>query len=418
MGLKGLLGEKIIVGYDLANSCCQISYCSVRENSEVETISSAAGEENYDIPTVLCKRRGVNQWLYGKEAQRYVQEYPEEGILVEGLLDMALAGEEVWIDGQSYNPVALLTLFVKRSLGMLSGVTHSSKITALMLTSQKLDSRMVQVLGQITKGLALKNTEVFFQNYTESFYYYMIYQPEELWAYQTLLLDYRGEQLCYYKMECNKRTTPIVAYIHEESRAFAGGDEGLLEIARELCHNTVISSVYLIGEKFSGDWMNESLKYLCRGRRVFQGNNLYSKGAVFSLLERIYGSEIGKNYVFLGNDKLKANIGMRVLNHDTENYYALLDAGSNWYETGYSLEFYLKKENDIELVVTHLTDETVKVLRMKLEELSLEKNDVTKVYMKLYLSAENTLCVEVRDLGFGEIRKSLDKSWREEFILY
>ncbi len=416
--LKGLLGEKIIVGYDLAGDCCQISYCYVKENSEIETISSVAGEENYDIPTLLCKRQGVNQWLYGKEAQRYAQEYPEEGILVDGLFDMALSGEEVLIDGQCYNPVALLALFVKRSLGMLSGVAGSSKIAAIMITCQQLDGRMVQVLKQVIDSLALKNTEVFFQNYTESFYNYMIYQPEELWAYQTLLLDYRGENLACYRMECNKRTIPIVAYIHEETCSFDGQDESLLKIVREQCQSRVISSVYLIGEKFAGEWMNGSLKYLCRGRRVFQGNNLYSKGAVFSLLERIRGSENGQKFVYLGNEKLKANIGMKVWNHDTENYYALLDAGSNWYETGYSLEFYLKKENNIELIVTHLTSEESRVIRMKLDELSLEKNDVTKVYMKLYMIAENILCVEVQDLGFGEIRKSLDKSWREEITIY
>lgn len=416
--LKGLLGEKIIVGYDLAGGCCQISYCYVKENSEIETLSSVAGEENYDIPTVLCKRQGVNQWFYGKEALRYAQEYPEEGILVDGLLEMALCGEEVLIDGECYNPASLLTLFMKRSLGMLSGVAASGKIAALMITCQNLNGKMVQLLKQVISNLSLKNTEVFFQNYTESFYNYMIYQREELWAYQTLLLDYRGDGLCCYRMECNKRTTPIVAYIHEETCEFDGGDEALLEIARRQCQNKVISSVYLIGEKFAGDWMNESLKYLCRGRRVFQGNNLYSKGAVFSLLERLRGSENGQKFVYLGNDKLKANIGMKVLNHDTETYYALLDAGSNWYETGYGLEFYLKKENNIELIITHLTTEESRVIRMKLDELSLEKNDVTKVYMKLYMVAENTLCVEVRDLGFGEIRKSLDKSWREEITIY
>lgn len=416
--LRGLLGEKIIVGYDLANTCCQISYCFVKENTEVETISSVAGEENYDIPTLLCKRRGVNQWLYGKEAQRYIQQYPEDGILVDNLLDMALTREEVLIDGQSYNPVALLTLFIKRSLGMLSGVVGSGKIAAIMITCAALDGRMVQLLGQVIENLTLKNTEVYFQNYTESFYYYMIYQPQELWDYQTLLLDYRGEELCFYRMECNKRTTPIVVHIHEESRAFGGEDEELLEIARGLCQNTVISSVYLIGEKFGGEWMKESLKYLCRGRRVFQGNNLYSKGAVFRLLEKIQGSEVSGSYVFLGNDKLKANIGMMVKNHDTDNYYALLDAGTNWYEAGYSLEFYMKKENDVELIVTHLTSQESKLLRMKLGELSLEKGDITKVYMKLYMVSENTLCVEVKDLGFGELRRSLDKAWREEFIIY
>ena len=402
----------------MANSCCQISFSYTKEDSEIETISSVAGEENYDIPTVLCKRVGVNQWLYGKEALRFTQEYPEEGILVDGLVEMALSGEEVLIDGECYNPVALLALFMKRSLGMLSGVAGSSKIAAIMITCQKLDGKMVQLLKQVIGNLTLKNVEIFFQNYTESFYNYMIYQKEELWTYQTLLLDYRGEGIHCYRLECNKRTTPIVAYIHEEEVSFAGGDEAFLEILRGECQSRVISSVYLIGEKFAGDWMKESLKYLCRGRRVFQGNNLYSKGAVFSLLERIRGSENGQKYVYLGNDKLKANIGMMVLNHQRENYYALLDAGSNWYEAQYSLEFYLKKERDIELIITHLTTEESRVIRMELKELSLEENEVTKVYMKLYMIAENTLCVEVRDLGFGDIVKSRGNSWREEFVIY
>lgn len=416
--LRGLLGEKIIVGYDLANTCCQISYCYVKDNAEVETISSVAGEENYDIPTLLCKRKGVNQWLYGKEAMRYMEQYPEEAIPVDNLLDMALCGEEVLIDGESYQPAALLTLFVRRSLGMLSGVAGSSKIAGIMITSKVLDGRMVELLSQVIDNLHLKNTEVYFQNYTESFYYYMIYQPEELWAYQTLLLDYRGEELYCYRMESNRRTTPVVVNIQEQARAFSGEDEELCAIVRELCQNTVISSVYLIGEKFGGDWMKESLKYLCRGRRVFQGNNLYSKGAVFRLLDKLQGSEVAGAYVFLGNDKLKANIGMVVRNHDTDNYYALLDAGTNWYEVSYSLEFYLKKENDVELLVTKLPGQESSLLRMRLDELSLEEGEVTKVYMKLYMVSENTLCVEVKDLGFGEIRRASDKAWREEFIIY
>ena len=136
------------------------------------------------------------------------------------------------------------------------------------------------------------------------------------------------------------------------------------------------------------------------------------------ILEKLQGSEVAGAYVFLGNDKLKANIGMMVKNHDTDNYYALLDAGTNWYEAGYHLEFYMKKENDVELLVTHLPSQASRLLHMRLDELSLEEGTVTKVSMKLYMVSENTLCVEVRDLGFGEIRRASDKAWREEFIIY
>ena len=104
------LGEKVVVGYDLSDTYSQISYWLMGSDT-VETISSVAGAEVFSIPTVLCKREGVSQWLYGKEALRYVQNNP--GILVENLLSLAVCGEPVQIEGKGYKPEALLTLFLK-----------------------------------------------------------------------------------------------------------------------------------------------------------------------------------------------------------------------------------------------------------------------------------------------------------------
>lgn len=38
--------------------------------------------------------------------------------------------------------------------------------------------------------------------------------------------------------------------------------------------------------------------------------------------------------------------------------------------------------------------------------------------MRLYLETESRLAVEVEDLGFGEIRPSTGKIWREMIELY
>ena len=51
--------------------------------------------------------------------------------------------------------------------------------------------------------------------------------------------------------------------------------------------------------------------------------------------------ENGKNHVYLGQDKLKSNIGMKVRRQGEESYQALLDAGINWYEAQNTMEFYL-----------------------------------------------------------------------------
>ncbi len=416
-----LSSEKVIVGYDLGNEFSQISF-SRSETGEVETLSQVAGAENYNIPTVLCKRSGVNQWFYGKEAIRYGEE--QQGILVENLLELALDGEPVLIDGESFEPVALLALFFKRSLGLLSQVASSDRIEALMITCEVLDHRILDILNGVVAGIHLKGVKVAFQSHTESYYSYMIHQPRELWAYQSVLFAYRGSCIKTYRMECNKRTTPVVAFIEEREFPFPQRedmsraeelDSGLLKIAGEVFEGNIIGSVFLIGDGFDREWMKDSLRYLCKNRRVFQGNNLFSKGACFGMQERLNVSEVGKEYVFLGNDKLKANIGMSLMRQGQESYYAILDAGVNWYEAEHEMEFSLRAGSEITLTITPLKGKNGKLAQIVLEDFP---GTIARLRARFYLEAENLLVVEIEDMGFGEIRPATGRSWREKIELY
>lgn len=420
--MKLLHNGKRVVGFDICDTYAQISYANIDSDS-VETVSSVAGAEVFNIPTVLCKKKGVNHWLYGKEAL-----LEKDGILIENLLSLAVSGEPIQIEGRSYQPEALLTLFCKRCLGMLSQITTTEKIAAMMITCKKLDNRILEVLGQVVAGLGLKTDKVFFQSHMESFYYYMIYQPEELWTRQTLLCEYRGNSIAVYRMECNRRTTPVVVYMEDDKYPFTAYepmpegeslrkqkmermDEEFLHLLENVCQNRLISSVYLIGENFSEEWMKEALRYLCKGRRVFRGNNLFSKGACFGMLERIRQSEVGKNHVFLGKDKLKTNVGMRIFRRGQDSYYALLDAGVNWYEAEGALEFYLQDGNRIELMLTSVIGGNNRLAAINLEGLP---EGCCRLRMHLHLKDEKHLLVEIEDLGFGVFRPATHRIWQEE----
>ena len=406
--------EKVIVGYDLGNKYAQISCYVTGSEEEIRTLSSVAGSSVYTIPLALSKRQGVNQWFYGSEAIRYAGE--EEGILVENLLKLARDGEPVQIDGTPIDPVALLTLFLKRSLGLLSQVTNTERIGALMITCEELDHRMLEVLTAATEGLHLKTDQICFQSHVESFYYYNLYQPEELWRHKTILCEYGDASIRTYCMECNRHTTPVVAYMEEREFPFPvpESDEKMQEIAKKLCENQMISSVYLIGEAFSRDWMKESLRYLCKGRRVFQGNNLFSKGACYGMMERLTPGENGKNYVFLGKDKLKSNIGMKVLRQGEESYQALLDAGINWYEAKNTMEFYLLEGRAVEILITSLTGKGNRIARIVPEEL---QEGIIRLRISVEMRDDTHLKVELEDLGFGTFRAATHHIWKEEIEL-
>ena len=169
--------KRFVLGYDLGDKVSQISYLA-SDADMPETLSVLAGAELYNIPTVLCKRNEVNQWFYGKEAVRHIED--GDGVAVTGLVAAARTGKTVVVGDAEYDPIALLTLFIKRSLSLLAMELSLDNVDAIMFTTKSLDHRMVQVLNAVTSALELKTQNVFYQSHEESFYNYMLYQPEDL----------------------------------------------------------------------------------------------------------------------------------------------------------------------------------------------------------------------------------------------
>lgn len=419
----------VLVGYDLGEQYAQISYCQMGEGN-VETVAPVVGTKQYNIPFILCKRKGTNQWLYGKEAVKNADE--EDMFPVEEILSLAREGKELELDGETYDPVALLTLFIRRSLGIMSIIVPVEGIAAILFTVGRMDDRMVEVLLQAAANLNLKTSHIYFQSHTESLYSFMLYQPSELWAYQVAVCEHDGRFLKTYRMECNKRTTPIVTLIEEadyetvvvpredeaediKKDAFRLADGRFLGILEQLCEGRIVSSAYLLGDGFKEEWHKRSLQFLCRGRRVFKGNNLFSKGAVYSLLEKFDPGEAGKSHIFLGADKLKSNIGMKVFRQGKESYYALLDAGENWYDLHKSCEILLADEQEISFVVTPLNGKNAQTMTMPLAGAGQTGAPFTRYALEASMVSADRLRVEVTDLGLGDFFASTGQVWEETF---
>ena len=90
--------RRFVLGYDLGEKVSQISFLA-SDADMPETLSVLAGSELYNIPTVLCKKNDVNQWFYGKEAVRHIEE--QDGFPVYGLVSEAREGKPVVVgDGE------------------------------------------------------------------------------------------------------------------------------------------------------------------------------------------------------------------------------------------------------------------------------------------------------------------------------
>ncbi|MEG1848412.1 MAG: DUF5716 family protein, partial [Lachnospiraceae bacterium] len=239
------------------------------------------------------------------------------------------------------------------------------------------------------------------------------------WHHGAAVCDYVGDYLKTYRMELNYNTIPIVALIEcqEYPQVQEENDEQLLTSMMQLCEGHILNAVFLIGDCFQGDWCENSLHYLCRQRRVFQGNNLYSKGASYSMREKLLQSEIGRDYVFLGKDKLKSNVGMQVIREGEETYQVLLDAGENWYDAGKKIDFMLEGGNVIPLQITSLQQGTSKTADFILSGLPMRPKKTTRIHMEIHLQSESILQIKAVDMGFGELFPSSKQEWTEEIAL-
>lgn len=432
--------NKYMVGFDLGDRDAQISFCSMQQ-PEAETVPVVAGTKRYNIPTVLCKRRETNQWLYGREALRAAE--AGEGIFVENLFSGALQAKKTMIEGVEYDALTLLTLFVKKCFGLFSGIAPLDRIEVLMFTADKSDERVIEVVKQVVDTLGFTDTKVLFQNHEESCYYYLLHQPREFRLSGSVILDFE-ETLKVYLLEWNRRTTPVVSFVSErefpecrqpvweadeaeKKRQMDLLDQHFLENVVEVFQNRTIGSVFLVGSGFQEDWADRSLQYICRGRRVFKGNNLYSKGAAFGAFERFCPTKEGKEYIFLGKEKLKSNIGLQVVREEKETYTALLDAGINWYDAVCEKEFYLESGNSYQVMLTPLANVfpereaagkyPVRCEKVELPELPERPAGVTRLHIAISMRDAETLHITTKDLGFGEIYPSQGQIWEQDILL-
>lgn len=397
------IGERYVVGYDISTEYAQISFMEMMD-SIPSTVSLTEGAEDYNIPACLFKREEVNQWFYGREAINYSA--VEDGVMVTNLWEHALVGDMFKVGDLEFDYVALLALFIKRSLVLLKKVAKD-KIAGIMFTVPELTKRAIEVLEEVTQILGLANARVVFEGREESIYYYVVNQQSEIWTHDVMVYDFSDRNLKSYRFGINRHTKPYVAMVDAKSYLIVKNDinkDGTFEAAvKEDMEKSVVSTAFLLGDGFDDDWCHDSLKELCRGRRVFKGQNLYSKGATYAIREKMLDTDVNQSLVFLGKDKLKSNVGMKVIRAGKESYFTILDGGESWYDAKKEFDVILDHGNAFEIVITPLDGKNQREIEIVLDGLNIREAKTTRLHMKIYMESEDKMRVCATDMGFGEI---------------
>lgn len=402
-----------IIGYDLNEKNCQISYYS-EELHEPQTVEVSV--DNFQIPLYVAYRN--EEWFYGKEAKRMAA--IGEGAAISDLLNLALNQEKVQIGEKIHEGIWLLAKFIELSLKEFEKIEFITfAIPVMSIDAEKMLKGMGQRMG-------LKRESIYVQDYRESFCHYMFYQPKELWQFESALFYCdRHEMRAYMLRKLNtggkiSRDTFVAvdevanAQMNELAAVYPvlnvdkakEADARFKLFVEGVFEKKLVSSVYLTGEGFENNWYPMSLKVLCNGRRAFLGNNLYSKGACYTSWQK--SSDLSEGLIYLDGTKMTDQISMRMRVRGKEQWYPLVLWGARWYEADNTWEVLLEDREDIELHIESLSNGELEVVPVNLEGLPERKNYSLRLQIQVLFLDEKTCQVTFKDIGFGEFFQATD----------
>lgn len=410
--------KNYIIGLDLGRKYAQISYVSFEEDEG----------DIYNIPVCLCKRNDANQWFHGEEARKAAANY--KGTLVDDLLTLALKGESVKIDDASADPVELLALFIRNCLAQIGVYGSDVCVKALVICVDSLSERMMEVLNRVKKSVLTSFDKVFFETKAESLFSYTIHQPKELRSYELGVIDLSDGFLKFYHIKMSGRIKPYVVTIDEQEdedfvipeeyssinakdRYLDVMDEKLHAIMTEFLNNRLVTVFYLTGKAFDQEWCPKTLKLICHNRRVFGGSNLYSKGACLLGMERIVPGKEAQEYLYLGKEKLAADIGVMSMVEGKKVARILLRGGENWFEVKKEFDFMPGEDGKLPLVIAPLGDKNSRLVPIILPSFPNRDMKSIKFHCEMSMKSATELVIEVEDMGFGDFYKPTGKRYQE-----
>ena len=402
------------VGIDLNEKYAVISYYATGM-SEPKTFSSTADSEVYRIPLCIAKKKETDSGIYGGEAERLSKE--AQTLCVDGLLQKALAEESVEFGETRYEAKELLFLFIKKLLELLPQSKTGLWPDKLVIVTEIMDRKSRNLFGSFAEWAKIRPESLLLLGCKESFYYYALSQTSEMNRFDVALCHYRFGKMFCWMLSRDKRTVPQVVTIEESCYEAAGKerDEEFAEIAEALLAKRIVSCVYLVGDEFDGGWMKRSLNVICRGRRVFMGENLFSKGACYAAVVRT-----GKKkwpYVYMGDDELRTNVGLQVEYQGKNEYLSLITAGENWYEAGGEYDVILSGSPSVDFLFQAPDSREAVARVIELPDLPKREDKMTRLRISVKPLAVDKIRLCILDLGFGEFAQTSDKIWEYETTL-
>lgn len=415
------MADAYYIGMDLCSDSTQISFYN-DISREPETVNQLNNKETYMMPNILFFSRETGDWYVGSEASE--ARFKEDGVILDELYNNAKSEEIVDVDGMRYTYRQLFILMLKMHINSFLYRYEGATVKKLVITIPEYSKDLYKVLANFYKELDIPEEAVEITSHLDSGLYYIFNQSSDLWINSVALFDYNADGLHYYRIDISRSKQPeVISVTHEDysakfNMALFGNDNLLMDatfsnIAEQEMKKTYISSVFLTGLGFSEKWMNKSRNILCQGRRVFAGQNIYTKGACYKAVGGEY-EEFYRRFFVETKENVIFDVGISS-GDEEDTFIPVALGGRQWYNIKGKINIILDDTDKITIIYrSRRTEQEIREV-VKLHGIPKRPNKTSKFSVEVEFDGPHRGAVIIKDVGFGKLFPTTNKIYRKEF---
>ena len=414
---------QLYLGLDLGPEYTQLSYYNV-ETREPESVYHKEAKDTYMLPNIMFysaynKKSDDGQseayrfidlagWCAGAKASAC--RFEENGTVVDQVYERTLRNENIEVAERNYKAGDLLVKMMILHIRQFTEQFESFVIKKLTVTVADTDPRIIAAVRGLKSALRLTNDQFNIVSHLDSGLCYIFAQPEPLRNNSVGLFDFGRSGLDFYRIDMTRKYPLIVTVEHVNfhdrmnmkrfGKYHEDMDEAFADIVKECMSQVFISSVFLTGIGFADNWMKQSAAVLCQGRRVFVGQNIYTKGACYRSLGGVYTEALSRYFIDT-EQTVKTNIGINLMD-EKKTFWPIAYGGLEWFNTRGSIEVFLDNTRRIQIVYQDILTEEEWRETVEIYGLPARPKKTTKLSIAVEYYGADKGAIVIRDKACGE----------------
>lgn len=416
--------KEIYLGLDLCKKNIQLSYYR-DDKQEPQSICQLNNNETYMFPNVMFFADKEQKWYVGNDVSAV--RFGNEGTMVEDVIGNLDSSNHVVVGVTSYRYEDLLLIMLKTHIEEFIARSEEYVLCGLTISLEEYHPIVFKVLQKLRKELNLSADNFAIISHENAFFQFVMNQEEKLRTNSVSMFDYGHSGMEYYRIDKKYQGSQKIYYLVSESfgeqlpytRLFEDVevlDQDFAKIAKEQMRKTYISAVYLTGPGFNDTWIEQATKVLCEGRRVFMGQNLFTKGACYHAKLGAY--EDGQGSILCTQGSIPFDIGVSIGDLEGRNHFhPIAYGGREWYNMQGKVTVFLDDTKRINMVYRDKVTKELQKEVIEINGLPHRPPKTTKISLEVEMYDESMGAIVIRDEGFGKIYPTTNKIYRKEFTV-